>query len=41
MSKYLDFVAQSHKDRNHISGQIWQTTVVMLIFFTWDVAYKM
>ena len=41
MSKNLDFVAQSHKDRNHISGQIWQTTVAMLIFFIWDVVYTM
>ena len=40
MSKNLDFVAQSHKDQNHISGQIWQTTIVMLIFI-WNVVYKM
>ena len=33
MGKNLDFVAQSHKDRNHILDQIWQTSVVMLIFF--------
>ena len=32
MSKNLDFIPQSHKDRNHISGQIWQTTIVMLMF---------
>ena len=32
MSKNLDFVPQSHKDWNHISGQIWHTTIVMLMF---------
>ena len=32
MSKNLDFVPQSHKDWNHISGQIWQNTMVMLMF---------
>ena len=34
MSKNVDFVLQSHKDRNHISGQIWQTTIarLMLLF---------
>ena len=32
MSKNLDFVPQSHKDRNQISGQIWQTTILMLMF---------
>ena len=41
MSKNLDFIAQSHQDRNHISGKIWQTTVVMLIFCIWDVIYTM
>ena len=29
MSKNLNFVPQSYKDWNHISGQIWQTTIVM------------
>ena len=33
MSKNLDFVPQSHKDWNHISGQIWQTTIVMVMFY--------
>ena len=32
MSKNLDFLPQSHKDRNHISGKIGQTTIVMLVF---------
>ena len=32
MSKNLDFAPQSHKDWNHKSGQIWQTTIVMLMF---------
>ena len=32
MSKNLVFVPQSHRDWNHISGQIWQTTIVMLVF---------
>ena len=32
MSKKLDFVPQSNKDRNPISGQIWQTTIVMAMF---------
>ena len=32
MSKNLDFVPQSHKDWNHISGQILQTTIVMVMF---------
>ena len=39
MSKKLDFVPQSHKDRKHISGQIWQTTIVILIFI-WNVVYS-
>ena len=33
MGKILDFVAHSHKDQNHISGQIWQATVVMVICY--------
>ena len=33
MSKNLDFVAQFYKDRNHISGQIWHATLVMLNFY--------
>ena len=41
MSKNLDFVPQSHKDWNHISGQIWQNTMVVLIFFIWDVFNSM
>ena len=32
MSKNVDFVPQSHNDRNHILSQIWQTTIVMLMF---------
>ena len=32
MSKNLDFVPQFHKDWNQISGQIWQNTMVMLMF---------
>ena len=32
MSKNLDFVPQSNKDPNHILDQIWQTTIVMLMF---------
>ena len=32
ISKNLDFVPQSHNDRNHILSQIWQTTIVMLMF---------
>ena len=32
MSKKLNFVPQFHKNRNHISGQIWQTTLVMVMF---------
>ena len=32
MSKNLDFVPQSYKDWNHLSGHIWQTTIVMVMF---------
>ena len=32
MSKNLDFVPQSYKDRNHILSQIGQTKIVMLMF---------
>ena len=32
MSKNVDIVPQSHKDQNHILSQIWQTTIVMLMF---------
>ena len=37
MNKNLDFVPLSHKNWNHISGQIWQTALVMLMFFIWNV----
>ena len=41
MSKNLNVVAQSHNDRNHISGQIWQTAIVMLMFFISNVICTM
>ena len=32
MSKNLEFLPQSHKNWNPTSGQIWQTTSVVLMF---------
>ena len=32
MDKNLDVAPQSHKNQNHILSQMWQTTIVMLMF---------